>query len=645
MAELILNVDDFEPQRYARSAVLRAAGFDVVEAATGREALERVREHRPGLVLLDIHLPDLDGFDVCRRIKADPASTSVLVLHVSATFVDADARVEALDNGADGYLPEPLDPRELVAEARSLLRMAAAERRAREVAFELQRREAEIVSIYDSAPIGLCVFDAQGRFLRVNRRLAEINGVPPEAHIGRTFWEVVPDIARQMAPLLRQVLDRGEPVVGIEVTGEVPSQPGVVRTWVENWFPIRDGAGRPVAVNVAAEEITHLKQVEEELRGANRTKDEFLATLSHELRTPLNAILGWSNLLQRGVLDQATTRQAIDAVARNAEAQRQLIADVLDISRMVSGKLRLQVSDVDPAEIVGLAVESMRPAFEAKNVELALACEVSPGPIRADPDRLQQIAWNLLSNAVKFTPAGGRVSVRLARHQGMLDLVVADTGAGIRQDFLAHVFDRFAQADSSSTRHHSGLGLGLSIVRQLVEMHGGRVEASSEGEGKGATFTVSLPAPERARPSGERPSTGSDGPVQVPRLLAGLRVLVVDDLADARALASTVIEKAAGEVVLAGSGQEALTAFAAHRPDVVVADLAMPGMDGYEFLRRLRALPNESGPDVPVVALTAYGSDEDRARVLAAGFAAHLPKPALPAELVATIAAAVRRAA
>ena len=645
MAELILNVDDFEPQRYARSAVLRAAGFDVVDAASGREALEVVRERRPALVVLDIHLPDLDGFDVCRRIKADPTSTSVLVLHVSATFVDADARVEALDNGADGYLPEPLDSRELVAEARSLLRMAAAERSAREAALELQRREAEIASIYDSAPIGLCVFDAEGRFVRINRRLAEINGFPPEAHVGRTFREVLPGIAEQVEPLLRQVLDRGEPAVGVEITGEVPSQPGVARTWVENWFPIRDAAGRPVAVNVAAEEITHLKQVEEELRRANRIKDEFLATLSHELRTPLNAILGWSSLLQRGVLDPAATKQAIDAIARNADAQRQLIADVLDISRMISGKLRLQVADVDPAEVVGLAVESMRPAFEAKNVELTLAAAEAPGLIRADPDRLQQIAWNLLSNAVKFTPTGGRVSVRLVRHEGRLDLVVADTGAGIRQDFLAHVFDRFVQADSSSTRHHSGLGLGLSIVRQLVELHGGRVEAWSEGEGKGATFTVSLPAPERAEVAGDRHATDCDGPVAVQRLLAGLRVLVVDDLADARALASTVIEKAAGEVVLAGSGQEGLAAFTARRPDVVVADLAMPGMDGYEFLRRLRALPKEAGVAVPVVALTAYGSDEDRARALAAGFAAHLPKPALPAELVATIAAAARRAA
>ncbi|MBI2223201.1 MAG: PAS domain-containing sensor histidine kinase [Acidobacteria bacterium] len=375
------------------------------------------------------------------------------------------------------------------------------EARARAISESARRGEAEIASIYDSAPIGLCIFDRQGRFLRINKRLAEMNGPPPEAHIGRTFREVVPDIADQAEQLLRRVLETGEPAMNVEIRGELPSQPGIVRTWSEHWFPVRDETGAIVGVNVAVEEVTERKRVEEELREANQVKDDFLATLSHELRTPLNAILGWAQMLSRGELDQRLTHQAIEAIFRNAQAQNQLVTDVLDVSGMISGKLRLEIQEVDAVALLRQAIESMQPAADAKRLELRIVAGVEPAMIWADPGRLQQVMWNLLSNAVKFTEPGGCITARIARGPSTLDITVTDTGIGIRRDFLPRVFDRFSQAGGSTSREQSGLGLGLSIVRHLVELHGGTVCAMSEGEGRGSTFTVTLPVGV-ARPQG-----------------------------------------------------------------------------------------------------------------------------------------------
>jgi CheY-like chemotaxis protein len=335
-------------------------------------------------------------------------------------------------------------------------------------------------------------------------------------------------------------------------------------------------------------------------------------------------------------------RQGLTTIARNAETQRTMVNDVLDVSRIISGKMRLQLEELDLLAVVADAVESMKPALEAKRLYLDLSALAAPATVTGDPDRLRQVIWNLLSNAVKFTPDGGRITLSVVRGEHTLDLQVSDNGLGIRPEFLPYVFDRFSQADRTASRRHAGLGLGLAIVRHLVELHGGQVFVASDGEGKGSTFTVSLPirAVRQIPTASAEKGDASQGGVRtaVPALsatvLRGVRVLVLDDLEDARAVVAAVLQAAGAHTVVVRSGEEALEALAARPADVVLADIGMPGMDGFEFLRRLRA----TGNGVPVIALTAYGGAADRTRILAAGFDQHLTKPVLPGELLAGLA-------
>ena len=375
-----------------------------------------------------------------------------------------------------------------------------------------------------------------------------------------------------------------------------------------------------------------------EAQRVNRVKDEFLATLSHELRTPLTAVLGWARLLRMGKLDEAARARAVEIIERNAEAQAQLIEDLLDVSRIISGKFRVEVCPVDLAAVIGAAIEAVRLAAEAKGIQLAARLESVP-PLSGDPTRLQQVVWNLLSNAIKFTPKGGRVEVRVARIDSQVEIEVTDDGQGVSAEFLPYVFDRFRQADGTSTRAHNGLGLGLAIVRHLVELHGGSVRAHSEGEGRGATFAVRLPV------AAVRPRPFEDGRAEPPRgataaglrILGGLRVLVVDDETDARELVAAVLTEAGATVIVACSVAEAIAAVELCRPDVIVSDIGMPGEDGYSLIRRLRAMERSIGR-IPAAALTAYASVQDRTRALLAGYTSHLPKPIEPAELTAVVA-------
>jgi PAS domain S-box-containing protein len=382
----------------------------------------------------------------------------------------------------------------------------------------------------------------------------------------------------------------------------------------------------------------------EEAERANRLKDEFLATLSHELRTPLTAILGWSRMLQTNGFDEAAARRALETIERNARTQTQLIDDLLDVSRIITGKLRLDVRAVDLPAVVTAGTETLRPAAEAKDIRLQILLDPHAGPISGDPDRLQQVVWNLVSNAIKFTPKGGRVQVRLERAGSHVEITVSDTGQGIPQEFLPHVFDRFRQVDQTTTRTHGGLGLGLAIVRQLVELHGGTVHVESRGEGKGATFTVSLPllpvrAERRAAEAEQRVHPKAHtGAVVCPPELNDLRVLVVDDEPDTRELLSAVLTNCGARVTQAGSAAEALEQLGRERFDVLVSDIGMPGEDGYSFIRRVRALTPERGGRTPAAALTAYAREEDRIRSLMAGYQMHVPKPVGPNELAAVVA-------
>ncbi len=374
---------------------------------------------------------------------------------------------------------------------------------------------------------------------------------------------------------------------------------------------------------------------------ASRAKDEFLATISHELRTPLNAILGWARMLSSGELDAARSRRALEAIERNAKAQAHLVDDLLDVARIIGGKLRLDVRPAYPVEAIEGAIEAVRPAAEARGVRLLPALDPKAGPVMGDAGRLQQIAWNLVSNAVKFTPRGGRVHVVLQRVNSHLELVVSDSGKGIDPGLLEHLFVPFWQADPSITRSHGGLGLGLSIVKHLVELHGGTVRAESEGEGRGATFVVRLPlAPTRTSDPGDaHPSAGAPAPLAFPPELRGRRVLVVDDEPDARELLVALLEGCGALVRAAASGAEALELVRTERPDVLVSDVGMPGEDGFSLLQKLRALPVEQGGGTPAIALTAFARVEDRRRAFLAGFQTHLAKPVEPAELFAAIVA------
>jgi signal transduction histidine kinase/ActR/RegA family two-component response regulator len=386
----------------------------------------------------------------------------------------------------------------------------------------------------------------------------------------------------------------------------------------------------------------------QESQEASRLKDEFLATVSHELRTPLNAILGWARMLRTGKLDELTASQAIEIIERNARSQAQLIEDLLDVSRIITGQLRLEIGPVEPVSVINAAIDAVRPAAEAKSVRLQAVLDPWAGTVSGDPNRLQQIIWNLLSNAVKFTPKRGNVQVRLERVNSQIELVISDTGQGISQEFLPFVFDRFRQADSTLTRAHGGLG--LSIVRHLVEMHGGTVYADSPGEGLGSTFTVRLPlrvVRERAGEKGDsmaepaRHSQSidfSDILFDCPPELRGLRVLVVDDEPDARGLLIAVLSQCDADVRACASAEEALVELEQWKPHIIVCDIEMPGEDGYSLIRKVRALPAEQGGRIPAVALTAHARAEDRMRVLSAGFNMHIPKPVEPAELALVIA-------
>jgi PAS domain S-box-containing protein len=383
------------------------------------------------------------------------------------------------------------------------------------------------------------------------------------------------------------------------------------------------------------------------VQDASRLKDEFLATLSHELRTPLNAVLGYARMLRAGVVGADKQARAVETIERNATSLTQIVEDVLDISRIVSGKIRLQVEPVDLPAIVGNAVEALSPAADAKGVRIETVLDPNAGPVSGDPERLQQVLWNLLSNAVKFTGRGGRVQVRLARVSSHVELSVADTGVGIAPEFLPHVFERFRQADASTARERGGLGLGLSIARQLAEMHGGTIDAASGGLGQGSTFTLKLPlmivhpgsihgpAPIRQAATAAAGIAAAD--------LRDVHVLAVDDDADAAALLAELLEGAGARVRTAASAEEALRVIDTELPQVVVSDLGMPRVDGFQLIERIRSHPNPLVRRLPAAALTAYARSEDRVKALRAGFQIHLAKPIDPTELVAAVAALARR--
>jgi len=470
----------------------------------------------------------------------------------------------------------------------------------------------------------------------------------PEGHLPVTSYLAVPVVSRSGEVLGGLFFGHPEANVFTErdeivVTG-LASQAAVAMDNARLYETAKKA--RAEAEKAAAENERLYKQAEE----SSRLKEEFLATISHELRTPLSAILGWARMLRMGQLSEENAVKALDTIERNARAQAQLVDDLLDVSRIITGKLRMDVQPADPNSFIDAAVEAVRPAADAKGVRVQKVIDTGPITIPGDPVRLQQVVWNLLSNAIKFTPRGGRVQIRSERVNSHLEIVISDTGQGIAADFLPHVFDRFRQADQKTSRQHGGMGLGLAIVRHLVEMHGGTVRAMSEGEGHGSTFTVMLPISPvyRLDPSGGRVHPAARD--LLPPLeddcadtLNDLRILVVDDEADTRELLKQGLEYCGAKVHVLGSAAEALEAVMAQVPDVLISDIGMPEIDGYDLIRQIRRLPPDRGGKVPAIALTAYTRTEDRLQSLRAGYDMHVPKPVELAELVAVAATVVRR--
>jgi PAS domain S-box-containing protein len=468
----------------------------------------------------------------------------------------------------------------------------------------------------------------------------------PEGHLPVTSYLAVPVISRSGEVIGGLFFGHPEPGMFTErdeiIVSGLASQAAVAMDNARLYEAAKKA--RAEAERAAAENERLYKQAEE----SSRLKEEFLATISHELRTPLSAILGWTRMLRLGQLSTENSAKALDTIERNARAQAQLVDDLLDVSRIITGKLRMDVRPADPNSFIDAAVESVRPAADAKGVRMQKVVDTNPISIPGDPVRLQQVVWNLLSNAIKFTPRGGRVQIRSERVNSHLEIVVSDTGQGIASEFLPHVFDRFRQADQKTSRQHGGMGLGLAIVRHLVEMHGGTVRANSDGEGRGATFTVMLPiAPlYQVDASGGRVHPGARDLLPPPDSadrLDGLRILAVDDEPDTRELLRQGLEFLGAKVKVVGSAAEAIDWLRGSVPDILISDIGMPGTDGYDLIRQVRALPPDRGGKVPAIALTAYTRVEDRLQALRAGYDMHVPKPVELAELVAVAASVSRR--
>lgn len=505
--------------------------------------------------------------------------------------------------------------------------------------------------------------DRDGKVRFLNPVAETLTGWPQEQAAGRPLVEIFKIVNEQTRLTVenpfQKVIQTGS-VVGLANHTILISRDAVERPIEDSAAPILSDRGEVLGVVLVFHDVSERKAFErqrEELLTAeraaranaermNRIKDEFLATLSHELRTPLNAILGWAQLLRGPSTKREDLTHGLETIARNARVQTRLIEDLLDMSRIISGKLRLEVQRLELVPVIKAAIDSVRPAAEAKGIALVEILDPQAGDLLGDPNRLQQVVWNLLSNATKFTPKGGRVEICLERVESLVEISVSDTGSGIGAEFLPHLFERFRQADSSSTRHHGGLGLGLSIVKHLVELHGGSVAASSPGEGKGARFTVRLPiSAVRREPSSvsEDLSAADAGAMCDGISLQGVRVLVVDDEMDARLLVKRLLEDCGAIVWTAGSTAEALGLFTSDRPDLILSDIGLPGSDGYQFIRSVRQTETAKGRLTPAVALTAFARSEDRAQALLSGYQAHLAKPVEARELLLVVASLTGR--
>ena len=634
----LLVIDDNPASRYATVRQLRSAGFRTREAATGAEGLAKA-DGSISAVILDVHLPDIDGFDLCAMLRSRPSTARVPVLHLTAAYVTDEDKVRGLDSGADAYLTHPVEPAVIVATVQALVRTRVAEE-------AMRRSESKFRAIYDQAQTGIALLDDRGRVVDANPAMLRLLARAAEDVLGVALSLFVP-------------ASWASKVVGFSVAADLPAhsleapiqRPDGSLLHVE-WSVsphIEPGVTMVIATDVSQrvaleQQRQQLLDRERNARGeaeqVSRMKDDFIAVLSHELRTPLNAIMSWTHVLRQRGGGGPETERGLAAIERNGTTQARMISDLLDMSRLNMGKLPMSFLPIDPAEEVVMSVNAIRPAGD-NGPRIDVELHPPYRQIRADASRLQQVIWNLVSNAIKFSPPSGRIVVSLTQDDAGLRIRVADEGQGIAPAFLPFVFDRFAQSDAASNRQRGGLGLGLSIVKQLVEAHGGTVAASSAGLGEGATFDVWLPT-DPAHPGREEfPDSGHGFEATDPAQssLDGLQLLVVDDDPEASAMLRIILADRGAVVQTAPDVRSALQLVGARRFDVLISDIGMPGQDGYDLIREVRRAESESPQRrrLPAIALTSFTREQDRAQALAAGFDEHCGKPLRPLKLVQQI--------
>ena len=630
----VLVVDDDPTTRYTTTRLLQSGGFKTVTAATGAEALSFVTTGISAVVL-DVQLPDFSGFEICRRIRARKETATLPVMHLSAAYIRNEDHVLGLDSGADAYLVHPVEPTVLIATVQALVRARMAED-------GLRKSEIRFRAIYNNAQSGIVLIDALGRFADVNPAMERMLGRTRDELLGRAISEFAP---RLWFPTVQEmVLDN-------------PQGPA---SW-QGEFPLVDSAGRLVHLDWhmsshvepglrigIAQDVTErnlldrrrqdLLEREQEARQVaeqhGRTKDDFISILSHELRTPLNTIMGWVTILKlRGAAPELA--KGFEIIERNVKMQARIISDILDVSRINSGKLQLDCTLGDPEGLLEDCIASLRAAADAKQVVVRLETE-PVGQAWLDCQRFEQICWNLLTNAIKFSRVGGVVTISLQRAGNALRLVVADEGQGVSPAFLDRMFERFTQGDTPGNRTHGGLGLGLSIVKHLTELHGGTVKAESEGLDKGTTMTVQLPIALPNTLPGELVTIDTDGGSG--RAIESLRILIVEDDQDSRQMLALFLEEQGANVGTAEDFDSAILAIDQEWPDVLLCDIGLPGRDGYDIVRTVREIQaKQEKPQLQCIALTAFARQEDMTNALEAGFDLHIAKPLRPFDVLKAI--------
>ena len=621
----IVVVDDNPASLYSTSRILRSAGFEVIEATTGAEALAAA-DKDIGLIVLDINLPDIDGLEVCRRLRARSHTAFLPIVHLTATFIAHDDHEQGLSAGGDSYLTHPVDPPVLIATVRALLF-------ARQADIVRRTTDARFRTVFELASSGIALLDPDLVYTDVNPEFCRIAGRERADIIGKRCIDLVSPGHNEVCKTLHTALADGGHWEG---TMSVARPDGTIAD-VEWRIVAENGHGARIAIatNVTERErlLASERAARTEAERSNQIKDEFLATLSHELRNPLNAMLGWATVLKRKNVTPTMLEQGLDAIERNSRVQSHLIEDLLDFAGIRFGKMRIEVDAIPPARAVQAAIEVVNAQAKKKGVEIVPQIGDDDSFVMADDSRLQQIVWNLLTNAIKFTPSGGRIDIIARRGGDQYEIAVTDSGSGISPEFLPQIFERFSQQESGAGKSFAGLGIGLTIVKHLVDIQHGTIEVESEGIGKGATFRVRLPLTDK-RPS-EIPSD------QTTRLRK-VRILVVEDDADARALIARILTDAGAQVVDVGTAEAAMAQIKIHLPDLLVSDIGMPQLDGYQLLRNVRAAGYDA-QRLPAVALTAFSRIQDRADALAAGFQTHLAKPVKAEALVSAVANLLRR--